>query len=260
MILRLLTPLLGMMVLTGCEALQVQSDVPSQELGQLQEELQQQKQLLSQQQHELQRLGEQQQAMTIAVSGLTEHIARLVEVAESRDEVSTQIAAEPDQVLTTAAADEDVRLDDKVLLGRVEWLWLYESQRYVKARIDTGARTSSIDATDIQVVERDGKQWVKFQCRYKAEGFAMEGELVKYAEVKQASSPEKHKRPVVRLNVKIGDLEGESEFTLNDRDHMLYPVLIGRNFIRDVAIVDVSKKFIHKRVPLSSFVQPSYPN
>lgn len=51
------------------------------------------------------------------------------------------------------------------------------------------------------------------------------------------------RRYVVRLPIQLGEFIEEAEFTLADRANMRYPVLLGREFLRDVAVVDVSKKY-----------------
>ena len=55
---------------------------------------------------------------------------------------------------------------------------------------------------------------------------------------------ESQERPVVVMNVRIGKLERSSEFTLASREGFEFPVLIGRNFLTDEAIVDVSHEYL----------------
>mgnify|MGYP001777954876 FL=1 len=64
---------------------------------------------------------------------------------------------------------------------------------------------------------------------------------------RQSSKDTTTKRPVVSLNVKIGDYSTSSEFTLTDRSKMQYSLLIGRTFIQDIAVVDVSRQHIFER-------------
>ena len=65
--------------------------------------------------------------------------------------------------------------------------------------------------------------------------------------VSQSSKDTVTKRPVVSLNIKIGDYSAASEFTLTDRSKMQYALLIGRTFIQDIAVVDVSRQHIFER-------------
>ena len=66
--------------------------------------------------------------------------------------------------------------------------------------------------------------------------------------IRQASFDDVDRRPVVVFDVKLGDnLHQPTEFTLADRSRMSYPVLLGRSFLKDVAVVDVGQEFIHPR-------------
>ncbi len=145
---------------------------------------------------------------------------------------------------------------EKMLLGRVEWLWVELFDNHIKARIDTGAKTSSLHASDFQFFERDGEDWVRFRIDThkkvvglipSSTGKTYERPVISMTKVKQASADAIDTRPVVKLRVKVGNFEEDVEFNLTDRRNMLYPALLGRNFLEDVALVDVSKTFIEKR-------------
>ncbi|MFT7561662.1 MAG: hypothetical protein ACI93R_003591 [Flavobacteriales bacterium] len=145
--------------------------------------------------------------------------------------------------------------DDKVVLGRVEWVWLSQFSMYLKSRVDTGAKLSSIHAESIQVFERDGEKWVRFsiahdkiRSQFSEEGDVFETPLLLTMKVRQASQgSEVEIRPVIELALKVGKIEGTTRFTLSDRGHMNYPVLLGRSFLKDIAVVDVARSFVHKR-------------
>ena len=74
-----------------------------------------------------------------------------------------------------------------------------------------------------------------------------EARLVKTTKIKQASADEIEERAVVKLMVSVGEIKEEVTFTLTDRANMNYPVLLGRNFLNDIVVVDVSKVFTRKR-------------
>lgn len=139
---------------------------------------------------------------------------------------------------------------DKTVLGQAEWIYVTKAKENFKARIDTGATTSSINAVEIQEFERDGKDWVKFNITHNKDGDKkiIEAPVVRYVKILQSSEPgEYDRRPVVELHVRIGGVAHKSEFTLTDRQHMDFPVLIGRSFIQDVILVDVSQDYIHPK-------------
>lgn len=139
----------------------------------------------------------------------------------------------------------------KAVLGRVEYVWLEQGKQYLKARVDTGANSSSLHAKNIQKFERDGEKWVRFVVVLDDRELNMEAPLERYVRIRQASLEEgdTDRRPVVKLPIQLGELKEDAEFTLNDRGGMFYPILLGRSFLRDIALVDVAKKFTRKRDP-----------
>jgi hypothetical protein len=137
----------------------------------------------------------------------------------------------------------------KVILGEEEWVWLDSIQSFFKARIDTGATTSSLNAVDIQIFERDGKEWARFNLNHTFEGNGdnseiVEAPVVRWVKVRQSTAEQAERRPVIEAWVKLGQLHEKAQFTLADRSHMTYPVLLGREFFKDIALVDVGKKFV----------------
>lgn len=139
--------------------------------------------------------------------------------------------------------------DGKLLLGEAEWLWLDDADQAFQARIDTGAKTSSISADAITGFERNGEEWVRFSMSHKGmdDQIQIEAPLLRYVRVRQASADELDRRPVVRLAVRVGDQNEKTEFTLTDRSNMTYPVLLGRDFLKDIAVVDVGRKYIQPK-------------
>lgn len=138
--------------------------------------------------------------------------------------------------------------DGKLILGEQEYVNLVDINVSTKARIDTGATTSSLSAVDIVPFERDGKDWVKFKMKHDGvESKEVSMPVERWVKVKQSSSEESDKRPVIVSVIKIGDMTSKTEFTLADRTHLKYPVLLGRSFFRDVAIVDVSRKYVQPK-------------
>ncbi|MBF4389791.1 ATP-dependent zinc protease, partial [Vibrio anguillarum] len=117
-----------------------------------------------------------------------------------------------------------------------------------KARIDTGAATSSISAVDVVAFERDGNDWVKFRIEHddiKSDEISLPVE--RWVRIRQSSAEGTQKRAVVVAWIEIGDLKERTEFTLADRTHLTYPLLLGRSFFKDVALVDVSRKYVQDK-------------
>ncbi|MBQ0832454.1 MAG: ATP-dependent zinc protease [Marinobacter sp.] len=137
------------------------------------------------------------------------------------------------------------RLKGKVVVGEVENFYLAGPELVYKARIDSGAETSSIDARNITRFERDGSNWVRFDVPVPGtENFVtLEKEISRRVKVIQASTDEAERRVVVELQFSIGDHEQVAEFTLSDRSNLTYQALIGRNVLRDVMLIDVGKEY-----------------
>jgi hypothetical protein len=177
------------------------------------------------------------------------------ELAVSTEKVATlsaQLSEEPEMPKPVPVVTEakNNKFDNKSVLGQAEWIYVSAVKSNFKARIDSGAATSSINALDIERFERDGKKWVRFNLTHstKDKKEVIEAKIVRIAKITQSSNPGKEtERLVVSLHVRIGDVAQATEFTLTDRVHMEYPVLIGRTFMQDVVIVDVSKEYIYPK-------------
>ena len=134
----------------------------------------------------------------------------------------------------------------KLVVGELEQVWMPNLGLALPARVDTGAETASLDARNIELFERDGKRWVRFEIVHPESGepLALERRLKRMVGLIQANSPESERRPVIKLGITIGHINQSAEFTLSNRSHLDYQMLIGRNILQDVMVVDVSKKNI----------------
>lgn len=132
----------------------------------------------------------------------------------------------------------------KFVIGEVENFYLADPQIIYKARIDSGAETSSIGARNITRFERDGSNWVRFDVPVpdSEQVITLEKEISRRVKVIQANTDEAERRVVVELQFTIGDHQQKAEFTLADRSNLTYQALIGRNILRDVMLIDVGKE------------------
>jgi hypothetical protein len=128
------------------------------------------------------------------------------------------------------------------ILGGVERVSIDPPGLALEARLNTGATSSILDARNIRAFERDGAQWVKFQVIDRKTRIPTEisRPLVHVAAVKGNTDS---KRYVVKLRTRLGTIDQFVEYTLGDRSSSRYPVLLGRNFLRDQALVDVARRF-----------------
>ncbi len=135
--------------------------------------------------------------------------------------------------------------DNKRIFGEQEWVKISSLPKPFKARIDSGATTSSISATDIEAFEKEGEEWVQFRIEHggkKSE--LLTHPIARMVRIKQSSSKGYDARYVVKLPITVGDFTQLSEFTLRDRRHLTFPVLIGRSYLEDKALIDVSQTYI----------------
>ncbi|UJP06278.1 MAG: RimK/LysX family protein [Nitrosomonas sp.] len=149
------------------------------------------------------------------------------------------------QGLSVTEMQPAVLAAEKTVLGALEHVYLDPPGLEFSARIDSGARTSSVNAMHIVEFERDGKPFVKFSMIHPQTDEVIEitRRLRRYVKIKERGDRESQRRPVVRLRVAVANINEQIDFTLENRSKFKHQVLIGRNLLSDLAVVDVSKKY-----------------
>jgi hypothetical protein len=135
---------------------------------------------------------------------------------------------------------------DKLILGEVEIADIQPGNLRLEARIDSGAKSCSLHAQQIVRFERDGRRWVRFETRNGrgTELIKLELPFERHVRIK-GEGDEYEERPVVMLDIRIGERTQRVQVTLTDRGNYDYPLLIGRNFLRDNAVIDISRSYLH---------------
>ncbi|MFC4252164.1 MAG: ATP-dependent zinc protease [Sinimarinibacterium flocculans] len=138
-----------------------------------------------------------------------------------------------------ALAEDGDAPRDREIFGWLEWVAVGERGVRLKAKLDTGATTSSMTAENIEYFERDGDKWVRFDVRDEdLEGVEIfEAPLARHVRIRRHGG-KTQRRPVVKLGLCVGDVYRERQFSLIDRSGFNYPVLVGRNYMRDYVLVD----------------------
>ncbi len=128
-------------------------------------------------------------------------------------------------------------------VGWVERARIYPGDMVLEAKLDTGADTSSLCASHIEVFRRDGRRVVAFEVKC-VEGrlVKLERPLVRMVRIKNRGVRTRE-RPVVMLGVCVGKLFRETEVNLVDRSNLDYPMLIGRSFLAHGLAVDAARQF-----------------
>lgn len=138
-------------------------------------------------------------------------------------------------------SNAEALFQDKQLVGERERVLLNAIDVVLRARINTGFYTSQLDARNIQMFERDGQEWVRFTVIDRQTETPHELERKRLRYVQTNGDDESSRRPIVEIRITIGKVTQNSEFVLVDRGDQTYPLLIGRNVLRDVMLVDVSR-------------------
>lgn len=133
--------------------------------------------------------------------------------------------------------------ESKRQIGWIENVTIYPGNLQFKAKIDTGALTSSINAKNIEEFEKDDEQWVRFEIHNKS-GDTVELEMpVSREAIIKRHFGERQKRYVVRMDICLGDIHKETDVTLVDREGFLYALLIGRRYLKKHFIIDPAEQF-----------------
>lgn len=154
--------------------------------------------------------------------------------------------------ITAHADDDDDSPNQRNILGWVEFVELQPWGFLTKAKLDTGAKTSSIHAENIETFERKGKEWARFDFEFRESKDSKTRQVTIEAPVSRTVYIKRHKhktqsRPVVELKICIDNKIYNSEFSLTDRSRFIYPILLGRRLLKDAAVVDSGSTFLARK-------------
>lgn len=148
------------------------------------------------------------------------------------------------------ANSADSEMSDRPVYGWVEKVRIQPLGAVVTAKLDSGALTSSMHAEKIEYFERNNEEWVRFRIEVED---SRTGELVQetferplFRDQRVRGAGGLDERPVVLLKICVGDTVYEDQFSLRDRDKMLYPALLGRRTIQHLGLLDVTSTFRSK--------------
>jgi hypothetical protein len=142
----------------------------------------------------------------------------------------------------------------KQTLGWREWVAIPELDvKSVKAKVDTGARSSSLHAEDVSYIEKKGKTWVQFVIG----GGKRKGKLHRHSdEVCRApladerwitsSNGTRQRRAVIRVELNLNGQTWPVDLTLSSRESMGFPMLLGREAVRGRFVVDPARSYLAK--------------
>jgi hypothetical protein len=137
----------------------------------------------------------------------------------------------------------------KITLGWREWIYFVDLPLPpIKAKVDTGARTSCLHAFELSSFEREGSKWIRFHVHPDQRN----NDIVAICEApasdrRQVSDSGGHRelRWVIKTRVLIAGQEQSIELTLTDRDTMRFRMLLGRSAMKGRFRVDPARSYLH---------------
>lgn len=138
-------------------------------------------------------------------------------------------------------------ITQKTIIGKEEWCALPDLQLpAIKARIDTGARTSALHAENIQIYTNRGEKWVRFDVnpiqKDRKITVNCRAPLIDERDVK-SSSGHSERRAVIETAIKLGNVTQTIQLTLTNRDALGYRMLLGREAMQGRMLIDPEKSF-----------------
>jgi len=138
-----------------------------------------------------------------------------------------------------------------IVAGWREWVSLPDlGVAWMKAKLDTGARSSAIHAFDQHSFDRDGREWVRFSIHpwQRSTEDAVQVELPVHARrTVRSSTGHEQERPVVLMDVRLVDRVLTAEVSLSSRDEMGFRMLIGREALRQGFLIDSGRSYLGGR-------------
>ena len=144
----------------------------------------------------------------------------------------------------TGAVAEGAR-GPTIHLGYVENATIGKLGLEMKAKLDTGADTSSVHARNVELYQRDdGDDWVKFRLKGKnGRSVRYDQKVIRFVQIKTKTGGA-IRRPVVQMPLCVGGRKARAEINLADRGDFIYDILIGREFLANRILVDSGKAFM----------------
>lgn len=119
----------------------------------------------------------------------------------------------------------------------------------ISAKVDTGARTSSLHAEILDEIERDGKRFLRFAYAWQDERRECEAAAIDVRDI-TSSNGETQERYVIQTQLQVGTHRFSTEISLADRSDMKFPMLLGRSALRGRFLVDSSRSWLQSSKPV----------
>jgi hypothetical protein len=140
---------------------------------------------------------------------------------------------------------------DKIIVGWREWISVPGLNiKGIKAKIDTGARTSALHAINLKPFEKDGQLKIKFGVyplqRRNDIVVNCQADITDHRRV-TSSDGQSEMRYIVHASIQLGNLSWPVELSLTNRKSMRFRMLLGRTAVKNIVLVDPAKSYIMGR-------------
>jgi hypothetical protein len=137
-------------------------------------------------------------------------------------------------------------VSSKEVVGWVEKVSVHPGGLVLKAKVDSGAQTSSIHCDCQRIIEKDGEKWINFTVtNEKGDAITLERKVLRFVKIKRHFG-EKQERAVVKIGICLKNIYKEVEVNVIDRSGLNYSLLIGRNYLAGDFLIDTEAKFTGK--------------
>ena len=139
------------------------------------------------------------------------------------------------------------------IIGWREWVSLPDfGLENIKAKIDTGARSSALHAFDLRAFTVGGVPWVRFRVHPMQHGGPTVEAEAEITDMRRVRNPggRRELRPVIRTHVELSDRRWEIDVTLTPRWGMGFRMLLGRQAVRRHFLVDAGRSFCGERLQI----------
>lgn len=133
---------------------------------------------------------------------------------------------------------------NRLIVGLIERVVIFPGKFMLHGKIDTGARTSSINAQNIDHFKRSGVRYVRFSVTNREnKTITLERRVVRWVRIKEIGYISQ-RRPVIKLGLCVGNVFRNTEVSLADRTGFNYQILVGRKFTNQRIIVDPAREYV----------------
>src|SRR3990172_10739362 len=144
-------------------------------------------------------------------------------------------------------SSSDLSAETQKVIGWLEMTRVYPGNLKIRAKFDTGAKVSSLNAQNLLIFNRNGESWVKFKLYSGEESFIIEKKILDTVNIKKKHGGVEQ-RPVIKIGICIGSTYREVKVNLINRSSFNYQLLIGRDDSKEQFLIDPSLTFTNEPI------------